>query len=154
MSARFRLLVVGRSRAPWADEAVAEYGKRLKRAGGFVEEDVKAEAFRGDAERVRRAEGERLLGRVGPRERLVVLDERGERLDTTAFAALVDAGRQQGAVVFAIGGPYGHDDAVREKAWRVVRLSDLVLNHEVARVVVVEQLYRAITLLEGSPYHH
>jgi len=61
---------------------------------------------------------------------------------------------QQGTVVFAMGGPYGHDPSVRAAAWRTVRLSDLVLNHEVARVVLYEQLYRALTLLEGAPYHH
>jgi 23S rRNA (pseudouridine1915-N3)-methyltransferase len=133
---------------------VAEWTKRLRRSGGLAEEDVKNEPFRGDADAVRRAEGERLLARVGPREKLVVLDERGERLDTAAFAAMVDAGRQQGTVVFAIGGPMGHDPRVRDAAWKVVRLSDLVLNHAVARVVLIEQIYRAMTLIEGTPYHH
>ena len=148
------LLTVGRSRAGWASEAIAEWAKRLGRAGGFEEVAIRAEPFRGDEERVRQAEGERLLEHVGPRDRLVVLDERGDRLDTKAFAALVDAARQSGRVVFAIGGPYGHAEPVRAAAWRTVRLSDLVLNHEIARVVLVEQLYRAITLLEGGPYHH
>jgi 23S rRNA (pseudouridine1915-N3)-methyltransferase len=155
LSARFVLLTVGRSRSTWASSAVEEWSVRLKRAGGFSEESVRAEPFRDDADAVRNAEAERLLAKVGPRDRLVALDERGDRLDTKAFAALVDAGRQAGGrLVFAIGGPYGHGDAVRRAAHRVVRLSDLVLNHEVARVVLVEQLYRAITLIEGGPYHH
>lgn len=154
MGARFLLLTVGRSRAAWATEAIAEWSKRLRRAGGLEEIDVKAEPFRGDAETVRAAEGSRLLARVGARDRLVVLDERGDRLDTPAFAALVDTARQTGRVVFAIGGPYGHSDAVRAAALRTIRLSDLVLNHDLARVVLVEQLYRVITLVEGGPYHH
>lgn len=154
MSARFVLLTVGRGRAGWAAEAIQEWAKRLRRAGGFEEVAIKAEPFRGDEHQVREAEGVRLLAKVGARDRLVVLDERGDGLDTRAFAALVDTARQSGRVVFAIGGPYGHADAVRAAAWRTVRLSDLVLNHEVARVVFVEQLYRAITLLEGGPYHH
>jgi 23S rRNA (pseudouridine1915-N3)-methyltransferase len=151
---RFRVLVVGRGRSSWADEAVADYTGRVRRFGGVGEEDLKAEPFRGDVDRVRTAEGERVLSRVGPRDRLVVLDERGERLDSEAFAALVDQGRQLGGVVFAIGGPYGHAPAVRSAAWRVIRLSDLVLNHHLARVVLYEQLYRALTLIEGIPYHH
>jgi 23S rRNA (pseudouridine1915-N3)-methyltransferase len=57
-------------------------------------------------------------------------------------------------VVFALGGPYGHGAALRQAAWRTVRLSDLVLNHEVARVVLYEQLYRAMMQLAGAPYHH
>ena len=155
MSSRFVLLTVGRSRSSWANTAVEEWSVRLKRAGGFAEESVKAEVFRDDVDAVRNAEAARLLDKVGPRDRLVVLDERGDRLDTRGFAALVDSGRQAGGrLVFAIGGPYGHGDAVRKAAFKVVRLSDLVLNHEVARVVLVEQLYRAITLIEGGPYHH
>lgn len=126
----------------------------MKRYGGVESDDVRAEPFRGEVDRVRDAEAERLLAKVSARERLVALDERGERLDSHGFAAMVDAGRQHGGVVFGVGGPYGHGAAVRAGAWRTVRLSDLVLNHEVARVVLYEQLYRALTLLEGVPYHH
>jgi 23S rRNA (pseudouridine1915-N3)-methyltransferase len=151
---RFRVVVVGRGRSSWADEAVADYTGRVRRFGGVGEEDVKSEPFRGDVDRVRATEGERVLARVGPRDKLVVLDERGERLDSEAFSLLVDQGRQLGSVVFAIGGPYGHAEAVRRAAWRVIRLSDLVLNHHLARVVLYEQLYRALTLIEGVPYHH
>ena len=154
MSARFRLLRIGKAREAWSDAPVADWTKRLRRAGGFEEEAVRPEPFRGDVAEVRDAEAARLLARVGARELLVCVDERGERQDTAAFAAMVDALRQQGTVVFAIGGPYGHGEALRTRARRVVRLSDLVLNHELARAVLVEQLYRAITLLEGSPYHH
>ncbi len=154
MSARFRVLVVGRSRCAWADQAVDDWTRRLRRYGGVEEHAVKPERFRGDVDAVRDAEARHLLERVGPRDRLVVLDERGERLDSHAFAALVDEGRQAGTVVFALGGPYGHGAAARDAAWRSVRLSEFVLNHEVARVVLYEQLYRALTLLEGAPYHH
>lgn len=126
----------------------------MRRWGGFEEEELKPEPFKGDVEAVRAAEAARLLARVGPRDALVTLDERGERLDTAAFAAMVEAGRRERSVVFAIGGPYGHGEAARARAWRVVRLSELVLNHELARVVLVEQLYRALTILEGVPYHH
>lgn len=155
MSARFRLLRVGKARGTWSDAPVEDWSKRLRRWGGFAEEDVKPEPFKGSVEAVRDAEAARLLARVGARDRLIALDERGERLDTDTFAQLVDAGRQAGGgLVFAIGGPYGHGPTLRDAAHRVVRLSDLVLNHEIARVVLVEQLYRALTLLEGVPYHH
>jgi 23S rRNA (pseudouridine1915-N3)-methyltransferase len=154
LSARFVLLTVGRGTAAWAAAPVAEWTKRLRRAGGLEEILIRPEPFRGDEDVVRAAEGERVLAKVGAKDRLVALDERGDRLDTPAFSALVDSARQTGRVVFAVGGPYGHSHAVRRAAWRTVRLSDLVLAHDVARVVLVEQLYRAITLLEGSPYHH
>ena len=146
---------MGRSGCSWADEAVGDYGKRLRRYGGVEELFVKAESFRGDVERVRRLEGERILKQISPRERLVALDERGLALDTHEFTALVDKARQGGTnLVWVIGGPYGLCPEVRKKAWKVVRLSSLVLNHEVARVTLYEQLYRAMTLLHNVPYHH
>lgn len=152
------MLTVGRPRCAWADAAVDDYAQRIRRHGGVAEDDVRQETFRGDVAAVRAAEGARVLAKAeqagGHHRALVCLDERGERLDSAGFAALVDAGRQQGTVVFALGGPYGHDDSVRAAAWRTVRLSELVLNHEVARVVLFEQLYRALTLLAGAPYHH
>ena len=152
--ARFLVLTVGKSRASWAQEAVDDYTKRLKRHGGVTEKSVKVETFKGDVEAVRAAEGERLRHAAKKAARLVVLDERGETLDTHAFAKLVDQGRQAGTLCFALGGAYGHDPATRDAAWKVVRLSDLVMNHEVARVVLYEQLYRSMMLLSGAPYHH
>ena len=154
MGARYEVRTVGKSRCEWANRAVDDYGKRIRRYGGVVEEVVRPEPFRGDVHHVRAAEGARLLQGLPARGALIALDERGDRLDSQAFAGLVDDARQRGTVVFALGGPYGHDPSVRDAAWRVVRLSDLVLNHEVARVVLFEQLYRALTLLEGAPYHH
>lgn len=154
MAARFRVVVVGRGSAAWADAAVADWVLRLRRSGGVEELEVAAEAFRGDVDAVRRKESARILAAVGARDKLVALDERGERLDTPAFTALVEQGMARGRLVFALGGPYGHHADLRAAAWRVVRLSDLVLNHDVARVVLYEQLYRATTILEGAPYHH
>ncbi len=115
---------------------------------------MKVETFRGDAEHVKAAEGERIQKAAGSSAMLIVLDERGERLDSKAFAALIDKSRQQGTVVFALGGAYGHSAATRQTARHVVRLSDLVVNHEVARVMLYEQLYRAMMMLSGAPYHH
>jgi 23S rRNA (pseudouridine1915-N3)-methyltransferase len=154
MGERFRVVVVGRSAAAWASAGVEDYARRIGRMGGVTEVVVKPEPFRGDIAAVRAAEAERILGRVGPREKLVALDERGENLDTPRFTSLVEDGRRDAALVFAIGGPYGHGPAVRERAWRVVRLSSLVLNHEVARVALYEQLYRALAALSGIPYAH
>jgi 23S rRNA (pseudouridine1915-N3)-methyltransferase len=152
---KLRLIVVGRGGVRWADEAAGDYARRLQRLGGLDEVEVKAEPFRGDVEAVRDAEAARVLARVGARDRLVALDERGEDLDTEGFTRLVDEGlRAEGGLVFAIGGPYGHGALVRSRAWRVVRLSALVLNHQLARVVAVEQIYRAMTRIRGVPYHH
>lgn len=154
MGARFRVLIVGRSRAEWTRDPVQDWTRRLRRHGGVAEEVVRAEPFRGDVDAVRASEGARLLKAVGERDVLIVLDERGEIVDSKELAALLDQARQRGRVALALGGAYGHAPEVRQRAWKVVRLSHLVLNHEVARIVLYEQLYRAMTLLAGVPYHH
>lgn len=153
MQYRLKVALVGKGRCAWADAAVDDYGRRLKRHGKLEEISVKPELFRGDVDAVRAAEGLRLRKALD-RDVLVALDERGERLDTDGFADLLGELALRGSVGFALGGAYGLDASVRAAAARTVRLSDLVLNHEVARVVLYEQLYRAVTLREGIPYHH
>lgn len=150
----FRLVTVGRSNCKWAEQATGDYAKRLRRYGGIQEETVKHETFRGDVAAVKRAEGQRILKRLAPRDCVVALDERGLSLSSHEFAELMEQGRQRGQVVFCIGGAYGLDPGVRERAWKTITLSPMVLNHEVARVVLYEQVYRAMTILSGVPYHH
>jgi len=102
----------------------------------------------------RRREGEALLAKLKPESWLVALDERGTLLDSLELARLVatarDAGRE---LVFAIGGDEGLDTPVRERAWKVLALSRMTLPHRLARLVLMEQLYRAFSLLRGEPYH-
>jgi 23S rRNA (pseudouridine1915-N3)-methyltransferase len=150
------LLRVGRGRTSWADEAAHDYGRRLRQKLPLVEELVKPARFRGDEQEVKDAEAAAILARIRPGDRLVALDERGDLPTTESFATLIDDATRTGAhrLVFAIGGPYGHGAAVRQRAWKTVALSRMVLNHELARVVLIEQLYRASTLLWGGSYHH
>lgn len=149
------VLRVGERSPEWADLACQDYGRRLRTFGGIAEIGVKPEPFRGDVEAVRAAESERALSQVSPRDRLVALDERGLDLDADAFLHLYRAGLEaEGRLVFALGGAYGHHDRLRRAAWRTLRLSSLVLNHEVARVVLYEQLYRAWARQNNVPYHH
>jgi 23S rRNA (pseudouridine1915-N3)-methyltransferase len=147
---------VGKGRTNWADEACADWQKRLARRLPIEELLVEPEPFRGDVDAVRQAEAARLLDRVRPSDRLIAVDERGEAPTSEGFAAWIEgaAAAGTGRVVFALGGPYGHGPLVRERAWKVLALSSMVLNHELARAVLFEQLYRASTLIWGGSYHH
>ncbi len=134
------ILATGKApRTAWADDAVADYGRRIQRWFPFEEGETSA-----------------VLRAAGPRARIVVLDERGVDATSEAWAAMIDAAAAESAtrLILAIGGAYGHDDATRAGAWRVVRLGAIVMNHAVARVVAVEQLYRACSIRAGTPYHH
>lgn len=153
---RLAILCVGKPSRGWPADAVQDYARRLRRWDGLDEAWVKPERFRGDIDAVRSAEGERLRSRVAPRDRLICIDERGEGITTEAFSDLIQASRLDGVgqLWFAIGGAYGHADQTRRAAHRTLQLSSMVLNHEVARVVLIEQIYRAYALLNGVPYHH
>ena len=150
------VLRLGHGRTPWADAACADYLQRLPRALPVEEQRLEPSPFRGDIEAVRMAEAGRILAVLREGDRLIAVDERGERPTTEAFAGWIGEAAQGSVrrLVFALGGPYGHGPAVRTMAWRVLALSSLVTNHEIARVMLVEQLYRASTLLWGGAYHH
>jgi 23S rRNA (pseudouridine1915-N3)-methyltransferase len=147
---------IGRGRVRWADEAAAAYLERLRHYTR-VEESLLAKADpRGSAEAVREEESRALLGLLDRTDRVITLDERGASLSTPEFARRIERAGVEGArrVVFLLGGPHGHAEAARERAHLVLSLSPLVLNHEVARIVLLEQLYRAFTILRNEPYHH
>ncbi len=150
------LLRVGRGRTKWADEATADFSRRLGKALPFEERLLKPAPFKGDRALVRRQEGARIRAAIKSGDRLVLLDERGTQPTTEGFAEWMSSAQRSGVrrLVFAIGGPYGHDPTLRSEAWRVLALSKMVLNHELARVVLVEQLYRVSTILWGGQYHH
>ena len=105
--------------------------------------------------RGREAEGELLLAAVPDGAGVIVLDERGKLLDSPAFAALLadwrDAGRRDAALL--IGGADGHAEAVRARADLTLSFGPMVWPHLLVRAMVAEQLYRAATILAGSPYH-
>lgn len=147
---RVRVLRVGRGGSPWVEAGVQEFARRIH-PFRIDDQPIKPEPFRGDVDAVRQAESRRLLQALRAGERLVLLDERGELPTSEEFAAWLGRGED---LAFAIGGPYGHDPALRDRAWKVLALGRWVTNHELARLVLVEQLYRASTLLWGGSYHH
>jgi 23S rRNA (pseudouridine1915-N3)-methyltransferase len=99
-------------------------------------------------------EARAILSRLRAADWLVALDERGEEMDSVAFSRLVERARTESRdLCFAIGGDEGLERSVLDRAWRVLSLSRMTLPHRLARVVLMEQLYRAYTLIRGEPYH-
>ncbi|MCA9524846.1 MAG: 23S rRNA (pseudouridine(1915)-N(3))-methyltransferase RlmH [Myxococcales bacterium] len=154
---RLQVIAVGRLKLDYARLGCAEYATRLGRHFPLDIQEVR-DAHRskgGDAARFRADEARSLLGAVAPGATLVALDERGREWDSRAFADWLaeqrDAGT--GTMAFLIGGPDGLDPEVRERARVVWSLGRLTMPHELARLVLLEQLYRAASILQGSPYH-
>jgi 23S rRNA (pseudouridine1915-N3)-methyltransferase len=152
---RIRLLVVGDRQPAWVDVAVNEYLKRI-RPPWRVQLQVLPTASRTGrgAEKAMQREGEQLLSSLQPKEKLILLDERGIRFTSMGWAHhLQGLAQQEPDLAIAIGGPDGHSPSVREHALECWSLSDMTLPHGLARVLIAEQLYRAQTVLTGHPYH-
>lgn len=149
-------MTVGRAKGA-VGEAVAEYEGRAARYFPFAAHEVKEEPYRGrgDAPRVRAEEGKRLLARVPAGARVVALHEGGSAWDSPRLAEYLAKLQVDGApgVAFLVGGAYGLADEVLSAADQRLSLGALTLPHELARLVLAEQLYRAGTLLRGEPYH-
>ncbi len=149
------VLAVGRLKDRSYAEAAAGY---LERAGRFApceQQEVRAGGS-GDAAAVRAAEGERILAALGEHDTVAVCDERGRQLSTTEFIAWVSkrlGAGGAGRLVFVVGGAEGVSPGVRERADQLLALSRMTLPHELARVVLCEQIYRVLSTLAGHPYH-
>lgn len=151
-----RLIAVGGRQPAWVGGAFDEYAKRLPRPWRFRLDEVPTASRGGDARagRAVEAEGEQVLRKLRPAERLMLLEETGEALSTAELAGRLTDWLAAGAdLAFVIGGPDGVSDACRERADFRWSLSRLTFPHGLVRVVVAEQLYRAWTVLEGHPYH-
>ena len=150
-----RLLLVGRTERGHVADGLAHYTERIARATTFATV-VLPEAGKGDPLFKCKWEGERILSALQPGELFVALDERGKSLGSPAFAAQLgkwrDGGRQR--IAFVIGGAYGLSDPVRDRADLLLSLSPMTFPHQLVRVLFAEQLYRALAILKGSPYHH
>jgi 23S rRNA (pseudouridine1915-N3)-methyltransferase len=147
------LVAVGKLR-PYYRDACDDYLKRLRRYGPVLEREVRAAGRAATAELCRREEAERLL-RVLPADAvLVTLDGRGAAWSSEELARRLDRWRAAAApLALVIGGACGLAPALLQQARHSWSLGPLTLPHELARVVVLEQLYRAWTILRGEPYH-
>jgi 23S rRNA (pseudouridine1915-N3)-methyltransferase len=151
---RIRIVAVGKDRSGLYAPAVEEYAKRIGRYARFELVEVPEARRHAGTPRARDEEGEALLARIGERERVVALDERGDEETSLAFARRVERWLSRGQdVALVIGGSDGLAEAVRARAAETIALSRMTLAHRLARLVLAEQLYRALTILRGEPYH-
>ena len=104
----------------------------------------------------KQAEGERILAFLKPGDELWLLDETGGEFSSVGFSEYMQKRMNAGTrgMVLAIGGPYGFSDEVRAKAVGKISLSKMTLTHQMVRLFAAEQIYRAMTILKGEPYHH
>jgi 23S rRNA (pseudouridine1915-N3)-methyltransferase len=148
-----RILAVGKKHENWVADGIDRYERRLRKPFDASWQLLPHSAREGEAARAE--ESERLLAKLDRDDFAVLLDERGENVDSPGLARLLrsalDASRP---VALVIGGAYGVDDRVRRRADFVWSLSRLVFPHQLVRLIAAEQLYRAQEIAAGRPYHH
>jgi 23S rRNA (pseudouridine1915-N3)-methyltransferase len=151
---RLVVAVVGRPRDPDVASAIKGYEARAARYWPLDVREVREESARGTPpDAVRAKEGERLLTAAAG-SRVVACDESGDALTSQQFAEWLQEARESARdVTFVIGGAYGLPQSVRDRADRLLKLAPWTLPHELARLVLVEQLYRAGTIVRREPYH-
>jgi 23S rRNA (pseudouridine1915-N3)-methyltransferase len=149
------IAAVGKPRDRHLAAAIDEYETRAARYWPLDVVEVREASGRGvEPEEAKSREGERLLERVPAGAVVVACDERGEQLTSAEFAKLVNGARESARdIAFVIGGAFGLPSAVRQRATRSIQLAPFTLPHELARLVLAEQLYRAGTIVRGEPYH-
>jgi len=150
------LVAVGERMPEWVEAGFADYARRFPRRARLELVEIRPER-RGPtrtAAQARAAEARRIEAALPARCRRIALDERGEALTTGELARLMERWLADGRdVAWLAGGPDGLDASLKAGAERVLQLSRLTLPHALVRVVLAEQLYRALTILDNHPYH-
>jgi len=155
---KIKLLAIGKTDDKNLQILISTYEKRLKHYIKFISEfipDIKNAKNLTQKEQ-KEKEGELILKKITPTDQIILLDEKGKELSSIEFSKYLQKKMNSGVkqIVFVIGGPYGFSEKVYQKAAGKISLSKMTFSHQMIRLFVVEQIYRAFTILKNEPYHH
>ena len=155
---KITLLVIGKTDSAYLTEGINEYVKRINHYINFETEvipDIKKNKNT-SIELQKNQEGELILSRNLPGKELHLFDEKGKVFSSREFAGFLEKKMASGLkeLVLVVGGPYGFSQKVYDAAKSKISLSALTFSHQMVRLMCVEQIYRAFTILKGEPYHH
>jgi 23S rRNA (pseudouridine1915-N3)-methyltransferase len=155
---RIVLLVVGKTTNTYLQNLITDYQNRLKH---YVSFDLQVIPELKNAKHLsialqKEKEGEYIVKQLEDATDIILLDEKGSQFGSVDFAQQIDKAQVSGKkkIVFVIGGPYGFSEQVYQKATQKISLSKMTFSHQMIRLIFVEQLYRAYTILNNEPYHH
>lgn len=157
MGMKWALFDFKTAKEPWFDEAEKVYQKKIRPYASLEVLHLKTlKADRDDAELKKKFEAKILLERLSDDDFVILLDEKGKKLGSLEFSKLIDSvlasGKKRG--VFVVGGAYGVNEEIKKRCQKLICLSDMTMNHLVAEVMLLEQFYRALTILNRIPYHN
>lgn len=147
------IYTVGKKHETWVDDGIQRYQKRLRKPWDIYWQLIPHSSAEGD--RAREEESATILKRLDATDFVVLLDETGTQLSSPALSTLCSDQFIHGrSVVMIIGGAYGVDETLKQRADTIWSLSDLVFPHQLVRLILTEQLYRAQEIALGGSYHH
>jgi 23S rRNA (pseudouridine1915-N3)-methyltransferase len=148
-----RIIAIGKKHESWISEGIERYSKRLRKP--FEIEWVLLPHSSLSSDRARQEESGRILSKISPSDFVVLLDEKGKNITSPALSALLlEPIVSSKNIVIIIGGAYGVSYDIERRANFIWSLSALVFPHQLVRLILVEQLYRAQEIASGNPYHH
>ena len=155
---KIQLLCIGRTREKDIADAIERYARRIPFYMPFEMiclPDVRTTRAT-TPERQKDAEGEQILAQIHPSDFVMLLDERGREMTSRQWSEFIErkAVELPRNLILVIGGPYGFSQAVYSRANAMLGLSKMTFPHELVRLFIVEQIYRAMTIMRGEPYHH
>ena len=151
-------LVIGKTDESYLETGIGKYIKRLEHYIPFemkVIPDIKNRKTLSE-EQQKKAEGDLILSQLNSGDDLILLDENGKTFTSVDFSQWIEKHMNGGSkrLFFVVGGPYGFSKEVYSKAKSKISLSAMTFSHQMIRLIFVEQLYRAFTIIKGEPYHH
>jgi 23S rRNA (pseudouridine1915-N3)-methyltransferase len=153
---KIKLIQIGKTHQSYLVQGIETYDQRLKNYISFQAETIPAIKQVLSIDQLKTKEGDLILAKLKPDDRLVLLDERGKSFSSVGFADFLQLQMNQSArqLVIVIGGAYGFSEPVYKRANSLISLSEMTFSHQLIRLIFMEQLYRAMTILHNHPYHH
>jgi 23S rRNA (pseudouridine1915-N3)-methyltransferase len=155
---KIKLFLTGKTEGKWLHQGISDYLDRLSHYISFEVVELPGLKKMGSpgSVQIKAREGEQILKAINSGDYVVLLDEHGKEMTSLEFAGVIQKhliGSTK-TLVFVVGGAFGFDDRVKERASMTLSLSQMTFSHQMVRLFIIEQLYRAMTIIRGEQYHH
>lgn len=153
---KFTIWAIGKTDEKYLDEGIKKYLNRLKHYTNVDYEEFKAVKSGQTPEETLKREAEVILAKLKSDDTLILLDEHGQMFDSVGFSDYIERFQIQSHknVIFLIGGAFGHHKTIRERSNQMISLSKMTFSHQMVRLFLAEQLYRAFTIIRNEKYHN
>lgn len=151
-----KFLVIGKTENSYLKEGILDYQQRLCRYVNFEIEEINIKGNMIKREVLLQKEAEKILAALKPADKVILLDEKGEQYTSVGFSKKIETFQYQSIsrLVIICGGAYGFDEQIYQRSNQLLSLSKMTYTHQMVRLIFLEQLYRAFTIIKNEKYHH